>query len=146
MAPVAMNVTVATMERPDIREIPHTPWPLVHPFPSTDPNPTRTPARPSNAILLDIATTGACPARPNQSGAASKRPAIKVRPCGNPFVSTAGGRSLETIPLIPATRPWLVIRMTADSPISAPPNSDAIGVNSVSNMKLLIVFTKTVTY
>jgi hypothetical protein len=36
--------------------------------------------------------------------------------------------------------------MTADSPISAPPNKDANGVNSVSNTKLLIVFTKKVTY
>ena len=144
--PVVINVAVAIIERPDIREMPHTPWPLVQPLPSTAPNPTRMPARPSNAMLLEIVTTGACPIKPNHNGAVSKRPAIKVRPCGSPFVSIAGGRILETIPLIPATRPWLAIRMTADIPISPPPKSDANGVNSVSNVKLLIVFTKTVTY
>ncbi|MGB0634549.1 MAG: hypothetical protein ACPGKG_03025 [Paracoccaceae bacterium] len=97
-------------------------------------------------MLFDIAAIGAWPNTANHNGGTSSRPEIKVRPCGILLVSTTGGRILETIPLIPATFPWLAIRMTADSPISAPPNSDVIGVNSVSNIKLLIVFTKTVTY
>ena len=31
--PAAMNESVATIDRGDSREIPHTPWPLVHPAP-----------------------------------------------------------------------------------------------------------------
>lgn len=146
MAPVAINVTVAMIERFDSLEMPHTPCPLVQPFPRTDPNPTKMPAKPSSVVLLDMTAAGAFPKMPNQSGAVTNRPTMKVTPCRNPLVSTAGGRTLETMPLIPAIRPWLAIRMTADSPISAPPNNDAIGVNSVSNIKLLILFTKTVTY
>ena len=88
-------------------------------------------------MLLYIAVTGAWPNTANHNGGTSSRPEIKVRPCGIPLVSTTGGRILETIPLIPATFPWLAIRMTADSPISAPPNSDAIGVNSVSKILYL---------
>jgi hypothetical protein len=97
-------------------------------------------------MLLDMTTAGACPKTPNQSGAVSNRPTMKVRPCGNPLVLIFGGRIPETMPLIPAIRPWLAIRITADSPISAPPNNDAIGVNSVSNTEPLVLFIKTVTY
>lgn len=146
MTPVAINVPVAMIERPESREIPQTPCPLVQPFPRTDPKPTKRPAKPSSAILLDITATEPCPNTPDQTGAASRSPTTKVIPIGNPFVSTAGGSRRETIPLIPATRPWLAIRMTADNPISIPPKSDVIGVNSVSKSKLPIVFTKPVTY
>ena len=40
ITPVAMNVAVATIERVEPRLIPHTPCPLVHPFPRAVPTPT----------------------------------------------------------------------------------------------------------
>ena len=43
--PVPMKVRVATSERPDRREIPQMPWPLVQPEPRRVPKPTSNPAR-----------------------------------------------------------------------------------------------------
>ncbi len=40
--------SVATSERSDNLPSPHTPWPLVQPFPSEVPNPTSSPATASN--------------------------------------------------------------------------------------------------
>src|SRR5439155_2174530 len=42
--PAAMNDSVATIERGDRRDIPHTPWPLVQPAPYRVPMPTSKPA------------------------------------------------------------------------------------------------------
>jgi len=44
MIPNEINITVEIIDRFDNREIPQTPWPEVHPFPSKVPNPTRRPA------------------------------------------------------------------------------------------------------
>ncbi|MNU08812.1 hypothetical protein D3C72_2550410 [compost metagenome] len=42
-----------------------------------------------------------------------------------------GGIRPVRMPVMPAMRPWKAMRSTAERPISAPPNSDARGVNSV---------------
>jgi len=39
-----MNMTVATKERGESRDRPHTPWPEVQPLPQTEPKPTSKPA------------------------------------------------------------------------------------------------------
>jgi hypothetical protein len=44
---------VAAIDRADPREIPHTPWPLVQPFPMTAPNPTSKPAMTNSNPLLE---------------------------------------------------------------------------------------------
>ncbi|GER04343.1 hypothetical protein JCM17846_20250 [Iodidimonas nitroreducens] len=41
--PVAMNRAVATIDRGERRDTPHTPWPLVHPDPKRVPKPTNSP-------------------------------------------------------------------------------------------------------
>jgi len=43
-AAVAMKISVAANERSDRRDRPQTPWPEVHPLPSTAPKPTSRPA------------------------------------------------------------------------------------------------------
>ena len=49
--PAAMNVIVATKDRIESREIPHTPCPEVQPLPHTEPKPTRKPASPRMVAL-----------------------------------------------------------------------------------------------
>lgn len=58
-----MNVAVATNERGDSLEIPHTPWPLVHPFPNTEPNPTNSPAKINIGVFALTVWVGAEPDR-----------------------------------------------------------------------------------
>mmetsp|Transcript_14491 Transcript_14491/g.10446 ORF Transcript_14491/g.10446 Transcript_14491/m.10446 type:complete len:137 (-) Transcript_14491:13-423(-) len=55
-----MKVQVPTKDRRDKREIPHTPCPLVHPFPSLVPTPTSSPPmiHPYHARKVSLNTTG----------------------------------------------------------------------------------------
>jgi len=57
---------------------------------------------------------------------------MNVSPCEIGKWSVLGGNTLETIPEIPAIRPFVAINSTAERPMSAPPNREAIGVKSVS--------------
>ena len=55
-APVHMKQATASMDRMEKRGIPQTPWPLVHPFPSLVPKPTKNPAKidPIQPILANF--------------------------------------------------------------------------------------------
>ena len=74
--PFNINVIVATNDRIDARDNPHTPWPLVHPFPRTTPNPTRRPAELSMTKLFDTVWLGISPKNTYQIGPAINKPMI----------------------------------------------------------------------
>jgi len=70
---VAMNTSVAVIERGESRAMPHTPWPDVQPPPSRVPKPTRSPAAMAIAKLGGIHGIGTgCPTAPSSSGAATR--------------------------------------------------------------------------
>src|SRR5258708_15492109 len=77
--PVAMKVTVATRERIESRDNPHTPWPEGQPLPHTEPNPTRNPARTTMAPLAWMVCAGSLPVATSTTSGAATNPATKAR-------------------------------------------------------------------
>ena len=77
---VAMKVIVAAIERADPRDIPQTPWPLVQPFPKTDPNPTKRPAMARAGPPAEMTWSGIVPVNAIHIGAVINRPNTKVIP------------------------------------------------------------------
>ena len=78
---VAMNVSVAAIERGESRPTPHTPWPLVQPLPSRVPKPTSRPA----AISRGTEDVTAMSGRRISSDTAAA-------PKGSPTTNAAAGR------------------------------------------------------
>src|SRR5450830_18094 len=107
MKPLNMKQTVATIERGERRDMPHTPWPLVQPEPYRVPTPTRTPARISPSQPLWNSISGSAANTPHSSGATS-------RPSRN--------RTFSLAPSLPRCS-----RLAA-RPINAPPARDDQGV------------------
>ena len=62
MKATSINVHVATQERAEKRDMPHTPWPLVHPLAKVVPAPTKSPA-------TTISQGGNCNSPSNKEGA-----------------------------------------------------------------------------
>ena len=69
--PVTMKVAVATRERTESREIPHTPWPEVQPLPQTEPKPTRSPAITRTGAPAKMVWLGRLPVASHTSGGAA---------------------------------------------------------------------------
>ena len=120
ITPVVMKVATATSERADIRDRPHTPWPLVQPLPSRVPYPTSRPATTrSGSERTDGPTSAGCATTPTTP--ASARPPRNAR--RQPRSRATGGTSEPSTPLIPATRPWVRNNRAPAMPIRAPPRS-----------------------
>ena len=127
-----MKVATAASERPDSRARPQTPCPDVQPEPSAAPVPISSPA---TAIIgrFDETDCSTGPATALTSRRAAISPATKL---SRQPRSTASDMPTapRVMPAIPAMRPKSSIIMTAESPIRAPPDSEAKGVNSVGTM------------
>ncbi len=122
------KIAIAVMDLFDIRPMPQTPWPLVHPEPSLVPNPTRSPATTSAGIEASI-PTGTPPIASAYPEAPSKSPMTKaVRHPKSP--RTLDTSIPPTMPLIPAILPFKNKSIAAATPMSIPPKSPLNGVKS----------------
>jgi len=128
-----MNVMVATMERLDNLDMPHTPWPLVQPLPSAEPTPTNMPPAPSRTRFVVMDCAGWLPEKYEYAGIAISNPMTKATPSTHLDFPGSGGNKDERIPLIPAIRPFIKNSRTVAIPMRMPPAKEASGVNSVSN-------------
>lgn len=111
--------------------MPQIPCPLVQPLPVTVPYPT---SRPATTVIHPISPTtgsGVDPVSSRYIGIASNKPHRKLTDTGADPRSISGGNSLDVSPLMPAIRPTVAINITVAMPISPPPASAEIGVNSV---------------
>lgn len=112
---------VATRERGESLEMPQTPCPLVQPFPSWVPKPTRRPAVATVARPVVDVEAKACGQTTRTTSPASKSPA---RNQPRKLASAGLGRKRPPkIPEIPATRPWAQSTSDTDVPMRAPPMS-----------------------
>lgn len=123
--PLSMKHTVATIDRGERRDRPHTPWPLVQPDPYRVPMPTNTPATisPNQPLLNSIC--GSVANKPHSSGAMS-RPRRKSTFSLTPSLPRC--KRLPIRPLMPAIRPLATTNRLAARPINAPPARDDQGV------------------
>ena len=129
MKATSINVHVATQERVEKRDMPHTPWPLVHPLANVVPAPTKSPA-------TTISQGGNCNSPSNKDGAntltatpANNSPKIKYN-CQRESEFALANTDL-TMPDIPAIFPYKTSSNVHAIPINAPPIAADTGVNSV---------------
>ena len=115
--------------RPDRR--PQTPCPEVQPEPSAVPSPTRSPAKAMPPRLSGTVCSTVPPRTVTASGARIN-PARKAHRQSRSFAAPGSAIAPCVMPAMPAMRPKSAITITALSPISTPPNSEAQGVNAVS--------------
>src|SRR5207237_427685 len=101
--PASMNAAVATSERGDRRDSPHTPCPLVQPDPYAVPTPTSRPAATSAPKPASILGIGFLSKKKSIAAGASSNPPTKATRQAASL--RLGNSKPPTIPLIPATRP-----------------------------------------
>lgn len=100
-AAVAMNVTVATIDRTDSRAMPHTACPDVQPLPSRVPKPTSKPAGINHSKVLCVMGKLGDAKRASASPPSSKP--IRNQPA-NPSGRSGQRSELPSTPLTPAVR------------------------------------------
>ena len=128
ITPVAMKVSVATIERCEKRLIPHTPCPLVQPLPIRVPNPTSNPA---------IRITGQLE---NSGRSAFVTRATRVAPSGKPIrkahaldlgrLDELMAKARPAMPDTPAMRPSPKSMRAAARPMRSPPANPSTGAAS----------------
>src|SRR5574343_146335 len=130
--PVAMKVSVAAIERGERRAMPQTPWPLVQPEPRRLPKPTIRPASTMRTGGVSMRAAGSGANSAHRVGAA-RMPSRKAKRQAR---SAHGLRAqaLAMMPLTPAMRPSASARMSAESPIRAPPRAALPGVKWVQSI------------
>lgn len=120
--PADMKANVAAIERGERRATPHTPCPLVQPFPKRDPKPTSSPAKKSSGTE-EVKVTCGCRTKAEINAAPEGNPIRKAAAWlqGTPDPLKPVARA--AIPLTPAIRPLSKSKSPAAVPISAPPAS-----------------------
>jgi hypothetical protein len=118
------------MERPEPREMPQTPCPLVHPFPSWVPKPTSSP--PATTAQPGAWSSIASGSELNHLQSHAPNGSVSRNASRHARSPVSRSRARPKIPLIPATRPATTSISDVDTPIKRPPKDEETGVKSVT--------------